>query len=235
MHIIKPTLFALGLCCVPWTAAHAQDAAVTPKTADANQVLLKATGPYEDMAHYAIARKDDQVIKFLAVADTSAGEIVKMLPADEAKEFEALRGKLHKAIEAKDRVATADCSVTIFRLLIDRCDGSTLVVPREVDLLDYAGYKLAVLAAAPNPDWTAIIKLADESEAWWKAVAPRVQDKHLRATMTSAIVGMKQAAAENNLSMLKYAAQMDLDLVDLLEDGFKVAKARLGGAASGGR
>ena len=225
MQTTKSILFTVGLCFVSLTGALAQTPAVTPVSA--NDILLKATGPYEDVAHYAIGKKDDLVAKYVAVADTEAGAVAKLLPAEDAKKFGSLRGSLHQAIAAKDHVAAADAAVTIFRLLIDRFDGSTLVVPKEVDLLDYAGYKLDVLAADKSPDWTAIAKLAGESEAWWMEVAPKVADKHLRATMSSAIAGMKQAAAEKNLSMLKYAAQMDLDLVDLLEDGFKsAAKAK---------
>ena len=123
----------------------------------------------------------------------------------------------------KDWTAAAESSVTIFRSLVDRLDASTLVVPKEVELLDYAGYKLDVLAAASKPDWNAISKLAAESEVWWKAIADRVADKHLRATVTSAIAGIKQAAEQKNLGMLQLGAQMDLDLVDMLEVGFKTA------------
>ena len=217
MQKIKFTLFILGLFCLAASGALAQDAA------SANAVLLNATGPYEDIAHYAIALKVDKVAKYLADADAGAGEAVKILPAGEAREFENLRQQLHHTVENKNWTAAAESSVTIFRRLVDRLDAGTLVVPKEVELLDFAGYQLAVLAASPQPDWNAIAKLAGESDAWWQALADRVADKHLRATVTSALAGMKQAAAEKNLAMLKYAAQLDLDLVDLLEDGFKAA------------
>ena len=63
------------------------------------------------------------------------------------------------------------------------------------------------------------------SDAWWKAIAMGVADKHLRATVTSAITGIKQAADQKNLAMLQFGSQMILDLVDMLEVGFKTAKA----------
>jgi hypothetical protein len=222
MQKIKSGLITVGLCCVSLNCATAQNATNAPT---ANQIILKATGPYEDMAHYAVAKKDDKVIKYLADADAGAGDVVKILPPDDARKFEGLSKQLHQAVASKDETTAADSSVTIFRMLVDRLDASTLVVPKEVELLDFVGYKLAVLAAADKPDWQAISKLADESDAWWKAIAPGVTDKHLRATVTSAIAGTKQAAAGKNLAMLQFGSQMILDLVDMLEVGFKTAKA----------
>ena len=222
MQKINSALFGLGLCCACLTCATAQNATNAPT---ANQIILKATGPYEDMAHYAVAKKDDKVVKYLADADAGVGEVVKILSPGEARQFADLRQKLHQAVTGKDGTTAADSSVTIFRMLVDRLDTNTLVVPKEVELLDFAGYKLAVLAAADKPDWSAIGKLADESEAWWKAIAPGVADKHLRATVTSAIAGTKQAAAQKNLAMLQFGSQMILDLVDQLEVAFKPAKA----------
>ena len=217
MRKFKFAWLGLGLLCFSVSGALAQNATSN------NAVLLKATGPYEDMAHYAIAKKTDKVVKYLADADAGAGEVGKILSASELAEFEKLRQQLHQAVDKKDWVAAAESSVTIFRSLVDRLDAGTLVVPKEVELLDYTGYKLDVLAAAAKPDWAAISKLAAESEVWWKAIADRVADKHLRATVTSAIAGIKQAAEQKNLAMLQLGAQIDLDLVDMLEVGFKTA------------
>lgn len=221
MQSNKRAFVGLGPLLVSLACAVAQNASSDPA---ANQVILKATGPYEDIAHYAVAKKDDKVVKYLADADAGAGEIVKVLSREDVREFDGLRQKLHEAVTSNDRIAAADHAVTLFRLLVDRLDPDTLVVPREVELLDFAGYKLAVLAASEKPDWKAISKLADESEAWWKAIASRVADKHLRATVTSAVAGIKQAAGQENLPMLQFGSQMILDLVDMLEAGFKSAK-----------
>ncbi|MDB5321444.1 MAG: hypothetical protein JWN40_3075 [Phycisphaerales bacterium] len=222
MRQLKYLLLSLGLFFVGLSPAFAEEQATG---VPANQVILKATGPYEDIAHYAVAKKDDKVVKYLADADAGAGEVVKILSPAEAREFESLRQKLHSAVTGNNRTEAADSAVTIFRMLVDRLDAGSLVVPREVELLDFAGYKLAVLAASSKPDWKAIAKLADESDAWWKAIAPRLADKHLRATVTSAIAGTKQAAEQENLAMLQFGSQMILDLVDMLEVAFKNAKA----------
>ena len=115
--------------------------------------------------------------------------------------------------------------MVVFRLLVENLQADALKIPKEVALLDYAGYKLQVLATAAKPDWTAISKVAADADAWWQAIAKtKVSEKNLRATVTSTIDGLKQAAQEQNLSMLKFGAQIDLDLVDLLEGHFKGKK-----------
>jgi hypothetical protein len=198
------TFCVAGIITVAATAV----AAAAPVTAGGvaqNSAILKGTGPYED--------------------DAGAADLAKILSAADAREFETLRRRLHAAVAGKDDVAAADHAVTIFRMLVDRLDPATLVVPKEVELLDFEGYKVAVLAAAATePDWPAIARLAAEGEAWWKAIAPAVTDKHLRATVTSAIAGTKQAAELKDRAMLQFGSQMILDLVDMLEGSFKNAK-----------
>lgn len=223
MKKINRLFVNLALC---WISLPGMARSATPSaTVNNNAILLKATAPYEDMAHYAIGKKDDLVLKYLALADAGASDVAKLLPSGEARQFEALRQSIHQAIAKKDRRAAADSAVTIFRMLIDRLDADSLVVPREVELLDYAGYKLEVLAAASKQDWKAIAALASESDGWWNMMSGKVIDKHLRATVASAVAGIKQAAAEKNVAMLQLGSQMILDLVDMLEDGFKAAKA----------
>jgi hypothetical protein len=46
-------------------------------------------------------------------------------------------------------------------------------------------------------------------------------DRPLRGVVTAAIKGIKQATEEQNLGLVKLAAQIDIDLVDLLEGSIK--------------
>ena len=149
----------------------------------------------------------------------------KTLPPEGAQHFERLLATIHQAADRKDDLALAENCVTVFRLLVDNLKADALKIPKEVALLDYAGYKLQVLAAAEKPDWDAMSKTAGEAEAWWKDIGKsKVSNKNLRATVNSTIGGVKQATQERNLAMVKFAAQIDLDLVDLLEAHFKGKK-----------
>jgi hypothetical protein len=107
--------------------------------------------------------------------------------------------------------------VEVFRLLIDNLQAKYLKVPKEVSLLDCAGFKLRVLAATQRPNWQDIRKTVGEAAGWWNAISSKVSEKGLRDAFDSVIRGLGDAAKLENLPMLRFAAQIDLDLVDLLE------------------
>lgn len=64
-------------------------------------------------------------------------------------------------------------------------------------------------------------KVVAEAAGWWKTAKPKVSDKGLRDAVESTIRGMQQAVKIENLTMLHFAAQIDLDLVDVLEGYFE--------------
>ena len=217
LHRFKLLVLCLGFLCI----SPAPSAVAAPDANQVNETLSDATGPYEDMVGPALAKNDKGISKLLAAADMQAESVKKVLSAQAAKQFDALLQKIHQAADAKNYIAVAQNSLASFRLLVDNLKAEALKVPKEVSLLDYAGYELQVLAAVEKPDWDAISKIADDAEAWWNTIGnSKVTDKNLRATVTSTIRGIKQAVHDQNLAMLKFAARIDLDLVDLLEGAF---------------
>ena len=64
-------------------------------------------------------------------------------------------------------------------------------------------------------------KTAAEAAASWKAIMNKVSDKRVRDTVNSTLAGMEKAAKIENLPMIQFAAQIDLDLVDVLEGHFE--------------
>ena len=183
----------------------------------ANDVLLSATSPFEDMIESALAESDSDISKTLVAADRQAGNVKTVLPASAANEFAALMEGLHGAVADKDRHEVARRAVGVFRLLVDNLQARDLKVPKEVSLLDYAGFKVRVLAATPSPDWQDVRRTVGEAAGWWNAIKSKVTEKGLRDAFDSLIRGFDDAARLENLPMLRFAAQIDLDLVDLLE------------------
>jgi hypothetical protein len=118
-------------------------------------------------------------------------------------------------------VKAADHSVEVFRLLIESLDASALEVPMEVSLLDYAGFKIHVLTAGDSPDWPAIERTTSEAVKWWSSLKGKVKNKKLADAVNSTIRGLQEASSSKNLAMINFAAQIDLDLVDLLEGDFE--------------
>jgi hypothetical protein len=188
---------------------------------DSNEILLKASSPFEDMAEFALAGKDAGIAKSLDQADEIATTIKGALSESASKQFDTLLATIHDSATKKEHQEVAQNAVEVFRLLIDNLNTTSLTVPQEVSLLDYAGFRLHVLIADPKADWEAIGQTISDAEMWWTALKPQVTDKALRDTFNSALRGLKRAGIEKHLAMLDFAAQMDLDLVDLLEHYFE--------------
>lgn len=189
--------------------------------AKTNQILLSATSPFEDMVGPALSGDDAGLAKMLPEADGQAAGVKRALPPAAVSQFEELLASLHKSVAAKDHYATADGAVRVFKLLVDNVQPGGLKIPKEVSLLDYAGFKLQVLAAAKQPDWDAMQKATTEAAASWNAIKAKVTDKRVRDTVDSTIAGMEKAVKIENLPMVQFAAQIDLDLVDVLEGHFQ--------------
>jgi hypothetical protein len=196
------------------TTANATDAS------KANETLLRATSPFEDMVEFALAKNDASITKSLVTADGHAVAVRDALPATASGQFDTLLQAIHKAAAAKHHHALAMSAVEVFRLFIDNLEAGSLKVPKEVSLLDCAGFRLRVLAAAPQPDWSGMRQTVEDAAKWWATTKPKVSDKALRDAFNSTVRGLQQAGQIEHLPMLNFAAQLDLDLVDLLEGYF---------------
>ena len=200
--------------------------AVTPSVSasqaiQANEVLLSAMSPFEDLIGFALAKSDADIAHALVAADQHATAVKTALSASAASAFATLMEGLHRAATDKDHHHVARSAVDVFRLLIDHLEAKDLKVPKEVSLLDYAGFKLRVLAATQRPDWQDIRRTVGEAAGWWNAINAQVSAKALRDAFGSVMRGLNDAATLENLPMLRFAAQIDLDLVDVLEGALK--------------
>ena len=218
MQLTKSTLILITFIFASLTAAIARDASKD------NDTLLRASSPFEDMVEFALAKNDASIATSLNAADKAAAAVREALPATATAQFDTLLQVMHKAATAKEHHAVATSAVEVFRLLIDNLNAGSLTVPKEVSLLDYAGFKLHVLAAAPQPDWEAMRRTVEDAAGWWTAIKSKVSDKGLRDAFNSTVGGLQQAGKSEHLPMLNFAAQIDLDLVDLLEGYFERKK-----------
>jgi hypothetical protein len=212
-------LIIITLLLTSLTAAIAGDVTKT------NETLLRATSPFEDLVEYALAKNDGGISKSMTVVDGDAAAVRRVLPAAAVAHYDTMLRALHTAAGAGMHHAAAMDAVELYRLLIDNLEAGNLKVPREVSLLDYAGFKMHVLAAAPQPpDWRAMRRTAEEASGWWSVIRPRVSDRGLRDAFDSTVRGLREAARDADLAMVAFAARIDLDLVDLLESHFSRKK-----------
>jgi hypothetical protein len=215
MNITRINFFSIILF------ATAMAVASPSQASQINEVLLGSMSPYEDLIEYTLLGKDYDVSKALITADQHSKSVTKTLPAPTAQKFNAMMEALHKAVKSKESNMTAMYAADIFRLLAENLQNDSLDVPKEVSLLDYAGFKLRVLAASKKPDWQDIRTTIDQATGWWDVVRSKVSMNGLSNTFDTLIRGLDASAKTRNLDMLSFAAQMTLDLVDLLEGDLK--------------
>jgi len=186
-----------------------------------NEVLLSAASPFEDLTENALAGNRKGMQLALKGYDEQAAKVSKVLSPKARHDIELLVATIKKAEQRADNESVALNSVEAYRTLIESLDTSSLIVPVEVSLLDYAGFKLKVFLHAKSPDWSVLRKTAEEARQHWTAIESRVSDKGLLDAVNTMITGMNKATTAENADMAVFAAQVDLALVDLLEGYFE--------------
>ncbi len=216
-------------------AAFAQTAgtSVTPKTglAQSQQVsTVAATGKtnplaggaeiFENLSEASSVIDAAALKKSLSEFEVLYPEISRRLSADGKMRLDALVTGVRNAWQKRDRSAMAIHSIEVYRLFQESIDHSGQPVPVEVPMLDYAGFKLNGLLLSTRPDWRQVAKTVQEASKWWTAIGPRITDKTLQDAMDHTLDGIKEAAARKDPKLLRFAAKMDLILVDGLETFF---------------
>lgn len=206
------------------TSASITRAATAPLAANPNNdLLLNAASPFEDLTEYAEAGDQAGMDRAIAAYHGEAASLHDVLSPQARQRLDALTSKIEQARETGDRHAVAVNAVEAYRVLIEALDRQALVVPAEVSLMDYAGFKLGVQTRAAQPDWTAMQATAGEARRFWSTIEPRLKDTGLRDAVNTAVGGMERATRTQDLPFAAFAAQVDLDLVDLLEHYFERA------------
>ena len=92
-------------------------------------------------------------------------------------------------------------------------------------MLDYSGFKLSILAAGPTADWAAIGATAKDSDSNWSALAKNVRDSGIRDLAAAIQDGLRSAVARKDIEGVKFAAKLQLGIVDVLEDTSNAPRA----------
>ena len=195
--------------------------AVEPIAAQSTQAYDPATAASaaEDMVDFALAGERARVETKLNELRSQLPQLQQALGEKAATEIERRTGEIESALGRDQLVEAALLANETFRTIVE-ARGPVGGVPLEVSLLDYSGFRLKALASAGQPDWSAVAGAAQESGGWWQQLIGRIQDKGLRDLMNTLQEGLSQAVTEKNAAQLAFAAQMQLDAVDLLEKAF---------------
>ena len=203
--------------------AQSAGASKSPALAGTDQAQSLADGAeiFENLTESASALDEVEFNKALSEYEKLSPEIFPHLSPERKTRLETLMRGVHEDWQKKDRGAMAIQSIEVYRLLQESIIDHGQSVPKEVSLLDYAGFKLNGLLLSPQPDWKEVAKTTQEASAWWTAIKPRITDKNLRDAMDHTIRGINDAAARKDTNLLRFAANMDLILVDGMEAFFE--------------
>jgi hypothetical protein len=188
---------------------------------DKNTVLFDAMSPYEDLTEYALDQNMSKVANSISSLD---GLIAKLKAVLSNKSIHVLEINVTKMQTAEKKAANSEIAllaVDSYKILADELDQTTLKVPKQVVILDYVGFRIHALLRQNEIDWHLISETVDEGKSQWEQVKRKVTNKGLYDSLNTTITGLEIASTSKNIDMLKFAAQVDLDLVDLLEGFFE--------------
>ena len=226
-HMLYVSLLALGflnLAACSGVDQGTEGAATSAKQSRMhaeNEILLGSTSPFEDLTEFAVAADERGMDRALGSIEKRLGITRPALDAAGRERFESLLKNIRAAREAGTYTAVALDAVEGYRVLVEGLHDEALLVPKAVSLLDYAGFRLSVLADSQTPDWAAIDMTVKEARDFWESIAQRVGRKGLSDAMNTTIDGIEHSAEIRDVQMLVFAARVDLDLVDLLESYFE--------------
>lgn len=173
--------------------------------------------PYEDLTEFALADDGDKVKKAIQALIISNSRQTATLPSHVTGHLDGNIEKMAIALEHGDYATIALYAVNSYKTLVDELDAAESITTACVQYLDFVGFDLQTLLKQKEIDWDSIGAVVLEGSRRWNTIINKVSNKALKDTMDTTIAGLLAAAVSRNNEMLVFAAQVDLDLVDLLE------------------
>ncbi|MBA4094718.1 MAG: hypothetical protein C0489_11610 [Candidatus Accumulibacter sp.] len=184
--------------------------------ADASDAgLLAAAGPFRILASAAFTARFPVLDQDIARAVAIAEHVKPWLPPDAQRELKTQLDAIAAARRGEDREGIAWASVEIYRLFVSHAPPS--VVPREINLLRYAGLRYEADLKAQPVTWGDMVEAAAFGRRAWASVQGRVSDGALRERVSTALDDMAVAAERRDVALALDANRRVLELASLLE------------------
>jgi hypothetical protein len=196
-----------------------------------NAKLEDAASINEDLIGFALEGKANKVAEKVTAMRKALPSLRGLLTENS---FEALGRQMtdmEQASSKNDALGSALAAVEVYRSLVNAMDAARRPLPVELAMMDYSGFKLSILAAAPAADWATIAATVKDADGNWSALAKKVQDASLRNLIAAIQGGLTSAAERNDIHGVKFAAKVQLETVDVLEQYFMGAYKAGRGAA----
>jgi hypothetical protein len=191
------------------------------KDANRSAKLADAASITEDLIDFALDGKAASVAERVAAMRKTLPTLRPLLSDRDITTLEHQVTEMEQASLKSEVLGTALAAVEAYRTIESATDARRGPVPMEVAMIDYSGFKLSILAAMPAADWPAITATAGEAERFWAELAKKIQDTSIRNLGRAIHIGLKGAVERKDIDGVKFAAKIQLEVVDVLEQYFK--------------
>ena len=183
-----------------------------------NNILKDASSPYEDLVEFALTKNTAEIDKTLSKIQADKLKVMTLLEGPKKAQFNTFVENISNTRNKDNFDGVALNATEAYKTIISGLDDEGLVVPKQVSYLDYVGFKLLAQLNAANTDWNATQQTVTAAVEYWDIIKVDVKkDKALNNLMLVTIEGLQKAQKLKNIDMLLFAAQVDLEAVDLLE------------------
>jgi hypothetical protein len=158
--------------------------------------------------------------KAMSDIDALGIRLSKALSPDRKKTLDGLVTGMRSAWTSADRSAVGLQAIDAFRVLQEALPRGPKAIPVQVAQLDYVGFKVNALLSSSSVNWVQVSETVGEASMWWSAIEPHTSDATLKEAMNRTLRGMKEAANQKDPKLMRFAAEMELILVDGLETFF---------------
>lgn len=185
---------------------------------------LGAAGePFEVLAETAFTATPAELEKSILAAEGAANMLKTIAPAGLSASLETRLAAIRQARKADQRVELSLASIEGFRDIVSAVPGSP-VVPIDVSLLDYAGFRFDADAQAKTPRWDDMAAATTFARERWATLSGLPPLSKLRTRFDIALSAMDAAVKARNVTRARAAAKVELALVDELEAAFPKPK-----------
>jgi hypothetical protein len=197
------------------------DSGTAAKINGRNDLLLGAISPFEDILESAMAKDDRALASSVAAATGMVASVKSTMSPEAFKRFDQHVSEINAYSYDQRYDLVSLQSLEAYKVLAEQLDPAQLKIPLEVIWLDYIGFEIQALSNMTDPNWNMLQKSVEKGFNFWPPVEQKITSNGLRDTYNTTLRGLAAAIETKNIPMLQFAARIDLDLVDLLENYFE--------------
>ena len=214
-----PQARSMALNAYPGKITAAASGKSTTAPVPANEKLLAAAEPFENLTEMAFASTWAKIDHTMAEAEIAAAGTRQSVAQNKVGKLDTQLAAMKSARRKQDRADLALSSIEVYRVLVSSVTDSARI-PTEVSLLDYAGFRYNADLKSSPIRWDDMAKTIDFAHQQWAPIAPRLKGTAVAKRFEKAVDTMDRAVRLKNHSLAASSVRSESDLVDELEKYF---------------